>query len=45
VVVYTFVGILVLAKIVKTMIGLRAKDEEEMGLDISEHGDKAYGGL
>jgi Amt family ammonium transporter len=44
--VFSFVGTLILAKIVKTVIGLRVKDEEEMvGLDISQHGERAYGGL
>jgi Amt family ammonium transporter len=44
--VFSFVGTLILAKIVKTLIGLRVKDEEEMvGLDISQHGERAYGGL
>jgi ammonium transporter, Amt family len=44
--VFSFVGTLILAKIVKAVIGLRVKDEEEMvGLDISQHGERAYGGL
>jgi Amt family ammonium transporter len=44
--VFSFIGTLILAKVVKTVIGLRVKDEEEMvGLDISQHGERAYGGL
>jgi len=44
--VFSFVGTLILAKIVKAVIGLREKREEEMvGLDISQHGERAYGGL
>jgi Amt family ammonium transporter len=44
--VFSFIGTLILAKIVKAVIGLRVKDEEEMvGLDISQHGERAYGGL
>ncbi len=43
VVVFTFVVSFVLAKIVDAVIGLRAKDEEEeVGLDISQHGESAY---
>ncbi|OGO01257.1 MAG: ammonia channel protein [Chloroflexi bacterium RBG_13_53_26] len=44
--IFSFVGTWVLAKIVKAVFGLRVKDEEEMvGLDISQHGERAYGGL
>jgi Amt family ammonium transporter len=43
---YAFVITWVLAKILKATIGLRVKDEEEMvGLDISQHGERAYGGI
>jgi Amt family ammonium transporter len=36
----------IIAKIVHATIGLRVKgDEESVGLDISQHGERAYGGL
>ncbi|MFA5367111.1 MAG: ammonium transporter [Dehalococcoidia bacterium] len=35
-----------LAKLIDVTIGLRVKDEEEVvGLDISQHGERAYGGM
>jgi Amt family ammonium transporter len=35
-----------LAKLVDATIGLRVTPEEEtVGLDISQHGERAYGGL
>jgi Amt family ammonium transporter len=35
-----------LAKILKATMGLRVKEEEELvGLDISQHGERAYGGI
>jgi Amt family ammonium transporter len=41
--VYAFVMTVVLAKIVDATIGLRVPDEEEaVGLDISQHAEKAY---
>ncbi len=41
--VYAFVMTVVLAKIVDAAIGLRVPDEEEaVGLDISQHAEKAY---
>jgi len=44
--VFSFAGTMIIAKIVKAVMGLRVKDEEEMvGLDISQHGERAYGGL
>jgi Amt family ammonium transporter len=44
--VFSFVGTWVLAKVVRGVFGLRVKDEEEMvGLDISQHGERAYGGI
>ena len=44
--VYSFGVTWVLAKIVKALIGLRVTDtEERVGLDISQHGEKAYGGV
>lgn len=44
--VYAFAVTWVLAKILKSTIGLRVKEEEEVvGLDISQHGERAYGGI
>ncbi len=44
--VFSFFGTWALAKVVKGVFGLRVKDEEEMvGLDISQHGERAYGGI
>ena len=44
--VFAFVGTWILAKVVKATIRLRVKEEEELvGLDISQHGEKAYGGI
>ncbi len=41
--VYAFVMTVVLAKVVDATIGLRVRDEEEaVGLDISQHAEKAY---
>lgn len=43
---YAFGASWVLAHIVKATIGLRVNDvEERVGLDISQHGERAYGGL
>ena len=43
---YAFVISWVLATILKVTIGLRVNEEEEMvGLDISQHGERAYGGI
>jgi Amt family ammonium transporter len=42
-VVYAFVMTLILAKLVDSVMGLRVTEEEEyVGLDISQHGEKAY---
>ena len=42
-VVYAFVMTLILAKLVDRVMGLRVSEEEEyVGLDISQHGEKAY---
>jgi Amt family ammonium transporter len=42
-VVYAFVMTLILAKIVDRFMGLRVTEEEEyVGLDIAQHGEKAY---
>ncbi len=41
--VYAFVMTVILAKVVDATIGLRVQDEEEsVGLDISQHAEKAY---
>jgi len=43
---YAFGVTWVLAKILKATIGLRVKEEEEVvGLDIAQHGERAYGGI
>jgi Amt family ammonium transporter len=43
---YAFVVTLVLGKLVDVTIGLRVgQPEEAVGLDISQHGERAYGGL
>lgn len=42
-VIYAFVLTYILAKIVDTVMGLRvSEDEEYVGLDIAQHGEKAY---
>ncbi|HPT38226.1 MAG TPA: ammonium transporter, partial [Methanothrix sp.] len=42
-VVYAFVMTYILARIVDSVMGLRVTEEEEyVGLDISQHGEKAY---
>ena len=42
-VIYAFVMTLILAKIVDSVMGLRVtEDEEYVGLDIAQHGEKAY---
>jgi Amt family ammonium transporter len=43
---YAFVATLILGKLVDVTIGLRVGQPEEIvGLDISQHGERAYGGL
>jgi Amt family ammonium transporter len=43
---YAFVVSWLLAKALKATMGLRVKEEEEsVGLDISQHGETAYGGV
>ena len=43
---YAFVVTFALAKLVKATMGLRVKEHEEIvGLDISQHGERAYGGI
>jgi Amt family ammonium transporter len=42
-VIYAFVMTLILARIVDSVMGLRVTEEEEyVGLDIAQHGEKAY---
>jgi Amt family ammonium transporter len=44
--VYSFGMSWILAKIVKAVVGIRVNEvEENVGLDISQHGEKNYGGL
>jgi Amt family ammonium transporter len=44
--VFAFAATWMLGKIVDLTIGLRVKDDEEVvGLDISQHGERAYGGI
>ncbi len=43
---YSFIVSWALAKILSATMGMRVKDEEEaVGLDISQHGETAYGGI
>ena len=43
---FAFAGTWILAKIVDGTMGLRVtEDEEIVGLDISQHGERAYGGI
>jgi Amt family ammonium transporter len=43
---FAFVGTLIIGKVVDLTIGLRVKETEEVvGLDISQHGERAYGGV
>ena len=43
---YAFVVTWILGKLVDVTMGLRVGQTEEMvGLDISQHGERAYGGL
>jgi Amt family ammonium transporter len=43
-IVYSFVLTYVLLKVVDATMGLRATEEDEvMGLDLSQHGERAYG--
>jgi ammonium transporter, Amt family len=43
---FAFVGTLVIGKIIDKTLGLRVKPvDETVGLDISQHGERAYGGL
>jgi Amt family ammonium transporter len=43
---YAFVGTMILGKLIDLTIGLRVgQTEETVGLDLSQHGERAYGGL
>ena len=43
---FAFAGTWALGKLVDVTIGLRVKEHEEIvGLDISQHGERAYGGM
>ncbi len=43
---YAFLGTLVLGKLLDMTMGLRVSHvEEQVGLDIAQHGERAYGGL
>jgi Amt family ammonium transporter len=43
---FAFGGSWLLGKAIDVTMGLRVKEvEEEVGLDISQHGERAYGGL
>jgi Amt family ammonium transporter len=43
---FAFAGTWVVARIIKAAMGLRVREEEEVvGLDISQHGERAYGGI
>lgn len=43
---FAFVMTLAIGKLVKSVMGLRVTDpEESVGLDISQHGERAYGGI
>jgi len=43
---FAFVGTLIIGKVIDKTLGLRVKQvDETVGLDISQHGEKAYGGL
>ncbi|UII28726.1 ammonium transporter [Fulvivirga maritima] len=46
VMIYTFVAMFIVFFIIKKTVGLRASDAEQMeGMDLSEHGNLAYGGF
>jgi Amt family ammonium transporter len=43
---YAFAVTLILGKLIDITIGLRVgQSEETVGLDLSQHGERAYGGL
>jgi len=43
---YAFIVTFIVAKIINATIGLRVNEKEEtVGLDISQHGERAYGGI
>jgi len=44
--IFAFVATLAIGKLVDRLVGLRVHaEEEEVGLDISQHGERAYGGI
>ncbi len=44
--VYAFGITWILAKVLKVVVGIRVREDEEVvGLDISQHGERAYGGV
>jgi Amt family ammonium transporter len=43
---FAFAGTLIIGKVIDVTLGLRVKQvDETVGLDISQHGERAYGGL
>ena len=43
---FAFVGTLIIGKVIDKTLGLRVNQVDEVvGLDISQHGERAYGGL
>jgi Amt family ammonium transporter len=43
---FAFVGTMIIGKVIDKTLGLRVKQVDEIvGLDISQHGERAYGGL
>jgi Amt family ammonium transporter len=43
---FAFIGTIIIGKVIDVTIGLRVKQVDEIvGLDISQHGERAYGGL
>ena len=43
---FAFAGTMIIGKIIDKTLGLRVKQVDEIvGLDISQHGERAYGGL
>ena len=43
--VFSFRRSLVILAILKVIMGLRANEEEEVGVDLSQHGETAYAGM
>jgi len=43
---FTFIMTMIIGKAVEKTMGLRVSSQEEIvGLDLSQHGERAYGGL